>query len=58
MLLLVHGNDHALFRAFFNGVRFWHIKFDARLQDGGCDHEYDQENQHDVHEGDHVDLGE
>lgn len=57
-LLLVHGNDHALLRRFFHGVSFRDVEFDAGLEDRRGDHKNDEQDQHHVHEGDHVDLGE
>ncbi len=55
---LVNGDDEALLGDFLDGVRFREIHFDAGLQDGRGNHEDDQEDEDDINERDHVDLGE
>src|SRR6266478_6028070 len=50
--------DQALLGDFLDGVRFGDVQLDAGLQDGRGDHEDDEENQYDVDERHHVDLGE
>src|SRR6266404_4534168 len=58
LLGFVDRYDETLFGDFLDGVRFGNVELDARLQDGCGDHEDDQEDQHDVDERHHVDLGE
>jgi hypothetical protein len=54
----VDGDDETLFGDFFYGVSFGDVDFDARLQDGRGDHKNDQQDEDDVDEGNHVDVGE
>ena len=54
----VDGDDEALFGDFFDGVGFGDVDFDAGLQDGSGDHEDDQEDEDDIDERHHVDVGE
>ena len=57
-LVLVEGDDEALLGDFFDGVGFGDVDFDAGLKDGGGDHKNDEENEDDVDERHHVDVGE
>jgi len=57
-LVLVDGDDEALLVDFLHGLCFWDVDFDAGLEDGGGDHENDEEDENNVDERDHVDLGE
>ena len=56
-LILVDGDDDLLFGDFMHALGLRNIDFDAGLEDGGGDHEDDQQDEHDVDERDHVDLG-
>jgi hypothetical protein len=57
-LVLVHGDDEALLGDFLDGVSFGDVDFNAGLQNGSGDHEDDKENENDVDERHHVDVGE
>jgi hypothetical protein len=57
-LVFVDGNNQPNFVDFFDGGGFGDIDFDAGLEDGSSDHENDEENENNVNERDHVDLGE
>lgn len=57
-LVFVDGDDDALLDDFLDGVGLGDIDFDAGLEDGGGDHEDDEENEDDIDERNHVDVGE
>jgi hypothetical protein len=57
-LSFVDGDDEALLGDFLDGVSFREVDLDAGLQDGRGDHEDDQEDEDDVNERHHVDVGE
>src|ERR1700730_5137095 len=57
-LRLVDRDDEALLGDFLDRVRLGDVELDAGLEDGRGNHEDDQENEHDVDERHHVDLGE
>jgi len=57
-LVFVERDYQALLGDFFDGVGFGDVDLDAGLEDGGGDHEDDQEDEDDVDEGNHVDFGE
>jgi len=54
----INGDDETLLGDFLDGVRFGKIDFDAGLQDGRGNHEDDEENEDDIDERHHVDVGE
>ena len=57
-LSLVDRDDKPLLINFLDRVGLWDVNFDAGLQNGGGDHENDEEHEDNVDERDHVDLGE
>jgi hypothetical protein len=57
-LIFVDGDDEFLFSDFLDGVGFGNVDLDAGLENGGGDHKDDEENENDIDEGDHVDVGE
>jgi len=57
-LILVDGHDETDFVDFLDGGCFGYVDFDARLEDRGSDHENDKQDENNVDERDHVDLGE
>jgi hypothetical protein len=57
-LALINRDDDMLLNVFLHGMSFGEIDFNAGLQDGRGDHEDDEENQDDIDEGHHVDVGE
>src|ERR1017187_7259859 len=57
-LVLVDGDDQALFGDLLDGFGLGHIDLDAGLKDRGGDHEHDQEHEHNVDKGSDVDVRE
>jgi hypothetical protein len=57
-LVLVDGDDEALLVDFLDSGGFGDVDFDARLEDRSGDHENDEQDENNVDERDHVDLGE
>src|ERR1700722_2801249 len=57
-LILVDRNDETDFVDFLDGRRFGDVDFDTGLQDGGGNHENNEQDENNVDERDHVDLGE
>jgi hypothetical protein len=57
-LIFVDGDDEFLFSDFLDGVSFGDVDLDAGLENGGGDHKDDEENENDIDEGNHVDVGE
>jgi len=57
-LIFVDSDDEALLCDFLDSVGFGDVDFDAGLEDGGGDHEDNQENENNVDERHHVDVGE
>ena len=58
VLVLVDGDDHALFGELIDGTGFGDGDFDAGLKDGGGKHEDEEQDENDVDERGDVDLGE
>ncbi len=57
-LALVNCDDNVLLNVFFHCVSLREIDFYAGLQDGCGNHEDDEENEDDINERYHVDVGE
>ena len=57
VLLLVDGDDHALFGELIDGAGFGDGDFDAGLEDGRGEHEDEQKDEDDVDQRSDVDLG-
>jgi hypothetical protein len=57
-LVLVDGDDEAGFVDLFYGLRLGDVDFDAGLENRGGDHENNEQDENNVDERDHVDLGE
>jgi hypothetical protein len=57
-LFLVDGDDETHLGDFLYGVSFGDVDFDARLEDRGSDHEDDEQDEDNVDERHHVDVGE
>src|SRR5882724_3144345 len=55
-LLLVNGDDKALFADFLDGACFWNAHVDAGLQHGGGDHEDHEQHQDHVDQRSDVDV--
>ena len=58
VLVLVDGDDHALFGELVDGAGLGDGDFDAGLQHGRGEHEDEQKHEHDVDERRDVDVGE
>src|SRR5580658_1038968 len=57
-LVLIDRDNHPFLSNFLDGAGFWHIDFNARLQDWRSDHEDDEQNEDDIDKGSDVDIGE
>jgi len=51
LLLVIDGDDHALFGDLFHGAGFGDVDFNTRLQHRRRDHEDDEQHQHHVNQG-------
>ncbi len=58
VLLVVDGDDHALFGELIDGARLGNGDFDAGLKHRRGEHEDEQKHEHDVDQRSDVDLGE
>jgi len=57
-LSFIDGNNETVLVDFLDGLGFGDVDFNAGLKDRSGDHENDEQDENNVDERDHVDLGE